>query len=48
MRFYCPACKKEIKRDMRRKSERVNLTKRGYKTYCDFSMKTVIAKRIGG
>ena len=43
-KFLCPGCKQIIIRDMR--VEKRNLTKRGYKSYCDKAMKTCICKPV--
>lgn len=46
MKFYCPACKQIVKRDMRSKLGRSFMTKRGYKSYCDEAGRVVFLKPI--
>ncbi len=48
MRFKCPGCKEIIKRDMRRVEAKIQLFRRGYRTYCDKISKTVYCKPVKG
>ena len=40
MKFRCRHCGKIVSRDLRHNMERLLLTKRGYRSYCDVKSKT--------
>jgi hypothetical protein len=44
MEFVCPACKKIIKRDLRKRMEKRQLMPRGYRSYCEKTGRIVRCK----
>ena len=46
MKLYCKYCKKTINRDMRKKGEKIAMTKKGYYSYCIDYKKMVYLKNL--
>ena len=46
MKFYCKYCKLIIVRDMRQKANKIFMTKKGYKSYCDYGKSDVFLQPL--